>query len=292
MNVMLGLANGNIPTDPSAFTPQLVASWEAQGIRCLAVAFAQPYGDVPSSTWHDLRHMLADGGVAISQFTGVNANLVHSDVQVREQGLRRVADAIPAAEALGATMIASGCGTNHPNWAEHFYGPAPLNHAPETEDRLVESLRHVADLIADSNLLYAIECHQLSTMRSPEVIRDVLDRVDSAQIVANFDPVNLLDSANAAYTNGDRIRHMIRTVGPRYGPSCHVKDLAVGTGFICHLDEVAPGEGLLDFGALFEAVLALPGPTALIVEHLPAGRTDAAVAFVRNAARDHGLELV
>lgn len=291
MHAVLGLANGGVPNDPAAFNRELTESWRQRGIGCLSVALPRPHTELSRTALRDLRRLLADSAIRVSQFANVNANLVHPDPQVRSAALDRVAAAIPAADALGARMILSGPGSCNPMWTEHFYGPDSLNYAPETEDRLVDSLTRIAELIDDTALIYTIECHQLTTMRSPAVIRRILDRVDHPRVVANFDPVNMIDSAFAAYTNADRIPEMVQVMGPRYGPSCHVKDIAVCAEFVYVSREVAPGEGLIDLDTIFAAASQLPGPVDLIVEHLSSDDAHAAVELVRTRALAAGVEL-
>ena len=291
MAMMLGLANGDVPTTLAGYTEDLAASWAEMGIRCLAVNFRQPHADVEVGA-NTVRSRLAEHGVYVAQFAGVNANFVHHEAAIRREGRESVRQAIGAAVQIGATMISSGCGTNSDDYRSNFYAPHPLNYSVDAQGRLVDELRAIAPMIEAAGLLYTIECHQLSTMRSPEIIRAVMDAVDSPAIVANFDPVNLLDSAVAVLENASRMKHMIDTVGPRYGPSCHVKDVRLTNTFVCHIDEVQPGDGMLNYDAYFEAVSTLPGPTALIVEHLDAARSTEGVRYVRERAIAAGVELL
>ncbi len=55
-----------------------------------------------------------------------------------------------------------------------------------------------------------------------------------------------------------------------------------------HISEAAPGDGWLDLDAFFEVVTQLGEGTAVIVEHLPADRALAAIAFVKEAAEQRG----
>jgi sugar phosphate isomerase/epimerase len=291
MTMMLGLADGDIPRSVRHFTPELAANWAAQGIRCLCTGFSEELPEV-ASLGAAARVMLADHGIHIAQFAGVNANFSHHDESVRAEGRRRVAQAIDAATAIGATMINSGCGTNSDDYRAHFYAPHELNFSAAAAERLVSELRGIAPAVEDAGLLYSIECHQLTTMSSPVVIRQVLDEVDSPAIVANFDPVNLLNSAAAVFDNAQRMQNMVETIGSRFAPSCHIKDVVISDQLVCHISEAAPGEGLLDLQGFFSAAASLPGPTALIVEHLAPENSAAGVRFVRDVAISCGVEFL
>jgi len=287
----LGLADGDIPRNPAAFSEARIADWAALGIRCLSVNFAAgPTGVLNEVA--DLRSRLADSGIHVAQMAGVNANFVHASPEVRAEAHRRVLAAIPTAVELGATMISSGAGTSRDDWQQNFYAPHADNYSDRAKADLVEGLRGIAPHIEAGGIHYTIECHQLSAMRSPEVIREVLDAVDSPAITANFDPVNLLDSAVAVFDNAARMRHIMDVVGPRYGASCHLKDVAITDEFVCRMLEVQPGEGVLDYDVFFEVVRRLPDGSALIVEHLTADRSAEGVRHVRELAIAAGIELL
>lgn len=313
MGLYLGLANGDVPKDPYAFTPALARAWSERGVRCLAVGFREVPQAETARAAVELRPLLTDHGIHISQYVGINAHLAHVDPGRRADGIRRIREAVPAARALDATMMQSGVGTNAvaglgtpplpPPSGEphHHYAPHPDNYSPAARDGLVAALREVATMMADEGMVFSLECHQLTTVRSARVIRDVLDEVDSPAVVANFDPVNLLDSATAVYANAARMREMADVLLPpdgvaRLGPSCHVKDVVLRRGLVCHIDEEAPGAGVLDLPVLLELAQRLPAGrrdgAALIVEHLAAGSAHAALDHVREAALAQGVELL
>jgi sugar phosphate isomerase/epimerase len=241
-----------------------------------------------------VRAMLADHGLHVAEFAGVNANLVHPDQAVRDEAVERVQAAIEPASALGARYINSGAGSCSPGWRESFYRPDAGNFTPEAEDRAVDTLSRIARVIDDSDLLYAVECHQLTTMRSAEVIRRVLDRVDHPRIFANFDPINLLDTAFAAFTSADRIPEMIDAVGRRYAQTCHVKDVVVTDAMPYESCEAPPGQGLVQIETIFAAAQRLPGdgPVDLIVEHLDPQNAATSVELVRQRAVESGIPLM
>ncbi|MFW6598380.1 sugar phosphate isomerase/epimerase family protein [Propionibacteriaceae bacterium Y2011] len=300
MGMFLGLANGDIPRDPTGFSADLVNGWAERGIRCLAFGFPSIPQSATAEAAKELRPLLDDHGIHVSQYVGVNANLASIDPAARAEGLERIRAAIPAAQALDTTMIQSGAGTNSPTATSH-YSPHPDNYSDRAREGLIEALSTIAPEIADAGLLYSLECHLLTTMRSVEVIREVLDAVDSDVIVANFDPVNMLDSPTAVYDNAARMAHMVDVMVPtdgpsRYGPTSHIKDVVLHDKLVSHIDEVAPGKGVLDLDAFFAAATKLPtgrrNGTALIVEHLGPDASYEGIDLVREAAIARGVELL
>jgi sugar phosphate isomerase/epimerase len=260
----------------------------------VAVGFARPAAEVSVELMRDVRAMLSDEGIHVSEFAGVNANLVHPDPAVREQAVERVRAAVGPASALGAACVNSGPGSCSESWRESFYRPDTGNFTPEAEDRAVDTLTRIARVIEDTDLVYTVECHQLTTMRSATIIRRVLDRVDHPRIRANFDPINLLDSAYVAFTNAERIPEFIDTVGPRYAHTCHVKDVIVTDEMPFESHEAPPGQGLVRSETIFAAAQRLPGdqPVDLIVEHLDPKNAEASVELVRQRALEAGITLI
>lgn len=284
----LGLAGDLIPRDPAALTPVVARDLAALGISAVVTHFAVPHETLVGAPGERVRAVLADAGLRIVQAAGCNANLVHPDPAARADALARLRVSLAAARALGAEMVLTGCGSRHLSF---FYGPSPENYLPETRALLIESLHRAAPLAEEAGVVLALECHVLTTLDTPEHIRAILDAVGSSWVRANFDPVNLLGDLPSLYQNGDFIRRTIAQLAPHYVACAHVKDIAPAPAFVLHLDEVPPGEGLLDFDAFFDACAALGDGAALVVEHLPAEQVPVALAFVRRGAARRGIVL-
>ena len=285
MKMRIGLAGDLIPRDPAEITPELARKLTAMGITALVTHFQPP----PDATMgKQVGMVLADAGIHIVQATGYNPNLVHPDGAVRKAALVRLSGAFAAARSLGAEMVISGCGSHH---SDFFYGPAAANHTPETRERLVESLRRAAPMVEEAGMVLALECHVLTTLDSPEHIREILDAVGSPWIRANFDPVNLLGDLPSLYNNGAAIEHMARLLSSLYVPCAHLKDVAPQAELVLHLAEVPPGTGLLDYDAFFAVCRQLGENTALVIEHLPAEQVPDAIAFLKRNALRRRIEL-
>jgi sugar phosphate isomerase/epimerase len=279
----LGVAGGPLPTQVDLLTAEVAAELADCGVRAVVTHFDLLALAADLAVAERARELLGDAGIRVVQAGGFRTSFVAPS----DGGLERLRDALRAAAELGADMFITGCGSHDP---ESFYGPHPRNHAPESRRCLAESLKRAAPIAEAAGVKIALECHQLTTLDTPEHIREVLDDVDSEWVVANFDPVNLLDSAQAVWDSGNRIRHMIETVGPRYGPSAHAKDVVVVRDSLpVQLKEAAPGTGSLDWAAFFDACRALGDGTAVIVEHLDHEAAVAALGHVREAGEQHGI---
>ena len=282
----LGVAGGPVPRDPSDVDAALARDLADLGVRVLTTHFQPTPEAVGGEPARRVRAILAEQGISIVQATGYNPQLTHPDDVVLDAELRRLQAAFDTARDLGAEMIISGCGSRH---ATHFYGPHPANHAPETRARLIASLRRAVPFAEATGVVLAMECHVTTALDTPEHIRDVLDGVDSRWVRANFDPVNLLGSFGAVWSNGQAMRHMWEVLGPCYTKSAHIKDVVADPDLVVHISEAPPGEGMLDLDVFFDVCSRLGNDTAVIVEHLPPDQARTAIAYVRQAARERGI---
>ncbi len=283
----LGLAQ-IVPASPDELTPAVAARIRALGVTALVTHFEVPAADMRGIRGHRLGRVLADAGLGIVQYGGLRPNLVTADAVRRRDSIREIGEFLRTAAFLRADMVVTGCGSHHP---DHPYGPSPENYSARSRDLLVSSLVELADRAADTGTMLAMEAHCLTTLESPETVREILDAVDSPWIRANFDPVNFLGSVRAVYSSGAAAQHAARVLQPRLAPAAHIKDVAVEAELVLHIAETVPGTGVLDLPSVLAACRRfLPPPATLIVEHLGAGDVPSALAHVTSVAAGCGIE--
>ena len=282
----LGLAQGLVPEDPDQLTPALAQQIAALGVTRITTHFDIPPGSLAGSRGREIAALLADAGISVAQCAGLSPNLISPDAAVRAASIADLAELMRSAQALGAQMVLSGCGSFHPTFP---YGPARENHAPETRLRLTESIRQLARHAEDAGVPMALECHLLTTLDTPEHVREIFDAVDSPFACANFDPVNFVSSLDAVWASGQVAEHAARTIGPRLAPSIHIKDLVVEADLVLKIAEVPPGQGIMDLDAVIESCRHLPEDSSLIVEHFGPEESEAALAYVKALAERHGM---
>ncbi len=284
----LGVSDGPVPLLPSEVDSALAADLAALGVRVLTTHFEPTPEDVGGEPARRVRAVLAEHGISIVQATGYNPQLTHPDDAVLDVEIGRLRKAFETARDLGAEMILSGCGSRH---ATRFYGPHPDNHTPATRERLIGSLRRVVPFAEATGIVLAMECHVTTALDTPEHIREVLESVDSRWVRANFDPVNMLGSFGAVWSNGQAMRHMWDVLGSCYSRSAHIKDVVADPDLVVHISEAPPGHGLLDLDVFFDVCSRLGEDTSVIVEHLPGDQARAAIQFVKQAAGARGIAM-
>ena len=134
----------------------------------------------------------------------------------------------------------------------------------------------------------ALECHLLTTLDTPEHVREIFDAVDSPFACANYDPVNFVSSLDAVYDSGAVAEHVAATIGPRLAPSCHIKDLS-SSPISCSRSPSARRDGIMDLDGVIESCRHLPEDSSLIVEHFGPEESATALRYVAGLAERHGL---
>jgi sugar phosphate isomerase/epimerase len=282
----LGLAQGAVPVDATKVDAALAARLAEAGVDAIVTHFAQPATEIAAGLGGRIRRALESSGVYVAQATAYNPDLVgRPDDKTLKN---RIAEAAEAANALGARMLLTGCGSHHPSFP---YGAAASNHTPETEERLVATLSSLVPIMQGAGIPLALECHTLTTLGDAPTVRRILDAVDSPWMLANFDPVNLLGDVRAVFASGKRMRQDFDTLRPRLAPSAHLKDLTVRAALVVHIDEVPLGEGELDLDAFFDCCLELPENATIVVEHLDEPRSWEALRYAREQATARGIAL-
>ncbi len=283
----LGLANGPLPSTSEGLTVDLADRLRDWGIHALALHL-QDAEELVARGGRRIRALLADRDIRVVQSTGFAPNLVDPDPDVRREAHARVRRGLAAAEALGAVMVNTGVGSNHPTFA---YGPHPANHSSVAIDTLVANLRALCPEAQDRGLLLSLEPHVQTTIGDPDTIAAIVGAVDHPALRVNFDPVNLLGTLPEVFDAGAAIGRMGRRMAPFLAPSAHVKDIRPLPELVLHLAEVAPGEGYVGWAAYFAVCRDLGDGAALIVEHLHGDAVEAALEATVALATRHGVTL-
>lgn len=275
---------GLLPGNPAEITEAHARRVRELGFTGASVMLMDP-ADVPHAALRQAHRILADQGIRVAQANARYPALVSVDATGRSEGVRLAQAACRAARLLDPVYLLIRPGGLNPggDWRPHRD-----NHTPETQDRLVDSLRQVCQVAESEGVTIGLECHAISPLDSPERVRTVLAAVNSPVLRYNADPVNFITSFQDAYHSTELLEHIFAVLGPHV-ISAHVKDARLGDRLVIHIDECAPGEGIFDlatFMRLFDHYL--PDGYALI-EHLPDEKIPAAKQALDEVVASAGL---
>ncbi len=232
--------------------------------------------------------MLEDANLDLVQF-GITYEecLFHPDVAVREAAIASVQRGMATAASLNVHHYLFRPGSLNPDgaWTSHRD-----NHLPESMERLIETLKPIAAYAEQHELTLVMETHAVSIMGSPEICREVVERVGSDRLRIVMDFVNHFQTLLQVYNSEERLNHIFDVMGP-VAPMAHIKDISVQNGLVLHLNEEVPGEGELELGVALKRFDELYPNGYGLIEHLPAEKIPLANENVRRIATENGVRI-
>jgi len=191
-----------------------------------------------------------------------------------------------------AERIAAQCCVNIAgSLGEQWDGPDPGNFDDETFERIVVTTREIIDAVKPERTVFALEMMPWVFPDSADSYLALVKAVDRKGFGVHFDPVNIVVSPRIYYRNGDMIRDFFAKLGPHIR-NCHAKDILLRGQLTVHLDEVIPGQGMLDYRTFLTELNKLHPDTTLIIEHLSTNEEYRQAAdFIRKTAAELHISL-
>lgn len=227
---------------------------------------------VPASTITDeraahVREVFDAQKLPLMQLWGPYPSLITPDHDRRRAGIEGARDLVRLAARMGVSESGVRPTSMSPrgDWA-----PDPRNYASDTEDRLVASLSEILDTAEQHGIDIVLECHVTTTLRSPEVIRRVIERTGSSRLKINLDLCNFVGDLPTAFDPVPMIHHAFDVLGP-FTSTVHVKDFYLEDRFVVHIAETVIGTGMMPFEPILERAHQLSPDMTVVIEHLPVG---------------------
>ena len=154
----------------------------------------------------------------------------------------------------------------------------------------MRSLRECAAAAEAAGVLLCLEGHQLVTLESAEVARDVLDQVDSRWVRCDYDSANWV-TRETVYESTRALTHDFDVLGDHI-VSCHAKDVWLENRLALHLQDGCPGQGHVDFRTLFRRMEALSPEYPIIAEGNTTEELPAVSALFHQIAQELGAPVL
>jgi sugar phosphate isomerase/epimerase len=242
--------------------------------------------DADNSTIRAYERAAQAADIVIAE-VGAWSNPLSSDAEERRAALGKCKAGLALADEIGARCCVNISGSRGKRWD----GPHVDNLTPETFYMIVEMVREIVDAVQPRRAFYTLETMPWMYPDSPESYLDLLRAIDRRQVAAHLDPVNILCSPQRYYANAALLRECFAKLGP-WIVSCHAKDILLHDQLTVHLDEMAPGEGELDYTVYLTELAKLDPDVPLILEHMhTADEYRAGAAYVRGVAQQVGVRL-
>ena len=240
----------------------------------------------PRHKAQQVRDMMEGEGVRLYQATGYWQNMVTPDESNRQEAVRVVQAALQLAGWMGARGIDTGPGSMNPDgpWFPH-----PDNWTESARKQLVKTLKDCTAAAEDANVFLSLESHQLVTLQTPEITKDILDEVDSSWVRCDYDSANWI-TLDTVYDTTSALNHHFDLLG-KHIVSCHAKDIWIENKLTLHLQDGCPGKGLMDFKTLFQRIEALSPDYPVIAEGNNTEELPAVSKLFHDTAQELGIRI-
>lgn len=235
------------------------------GFHGVGAHLTVPANTISNKTAAAVKSVIADQDVNFLQLWGPYPCIISPDESVRQAGVAQAQDIVK----LAAKMNVPGSGVRPTSLNPRGdWWPHPDNYAPETEDRLVKSLKEIIATADDYGVDIILETHQTSTLNSAQTIRRVIERTESERVKVNLDPANFMTDLQTVFNPASTINELFDRLGP-YIDTVHVKDVYVEDHFIVHISETVIGTGIMDLDTVLRRAYQAQPDGYVIIEHLP-----------------------
>jgi sugar phosphate isomerase/epimerase len=288
--IKLGRYGVEYTGDPEAYVRQYVD----EGYRAIYAPQLKP-GDPAIKA---LVAAVAKAGLVIGE-AGAWRNLIAHDETKRKANLQYAVDTLVAADEMGVVACVAFHGTvGHAAdpWQlsdNYDYGPHPDNLGEAGFQRMVDTARYVIDAVKPTRTKFSLEMVPWLITGTPQEYLRLIKAVDRPQFAAHIDAANMITSPQFYFDTPRMLREGFALLAP-YVVSAHAKDIVMqgGPGRISfHMDEVPPGEGMLDYRAYLRELNALRRDVPLMLEHFDKPEYDRGRDHIRRVGREIGVEV-
>lgn len=154
---------------------------------------------------------------------------------------------------------------------ELWDGAYVSNYHADTYALIVDSIRKIIDGVQPKRTFYTIEPMAWMLPDSPESYLKLLKDVDRQAFAVHLDCTNMISNPQRYLNRKAFIEKCFQLLGP-YIKSIHAKDIRMGRELPCHIYEVPPGEGVIDFKHFFRLCRKLDANLTVFSEHLSSWR--------------------
>ncbi len=201
-------------------------------------------------------------GLEVSAVSG-SFNSIHPDAGVRNEGVRRIALLSSRCRWLGTSIITVCTGRRD---AENMWRRHPANDDPEAWRDLVDTIHHLLEATAPSEVTLAFEPETANVVNSAAKARRLIEEIASPRLRVVLDPANLVSPEGLGDTAGV-IERAFQHLSP-YIVLAHAKDVAAPLPGDEDCRRVSAGKGVLDYRLYLKFLQSSGYEGALILHDL------------------------
>jgi sugar phosphate isomerase/epimerase/pimeloyl-ACP methyl ester carboxylesterase len=199
-------------------------------------------------------------------------NMIHPDSATRREGLRRLGEIASSCAELGAPLVTLCTGTRD---AEDMWRPHPQNDSAEAWQDLLVSMEEALKIADRHDVFLGVEPETANVVNTAKKARRLLDEMKSSRLKIVLDAANLFRPGEGA-----RMAEILDEAFALLGGDialAHAKDFREGA----ILQNVAAGQGMLDWPRLLRLLRAAGFDGPLILHGLAEAEVKTSTAFLR-----------
>ena len=219
------------------------------------------YGHYSPGLARMIRNKLEERDIHVAVL-GCYINPTNPDEGARQAEVRKFIEHLKYARTIGADMVGTETGRY-----DAAFNVVPYTYTEGCYQLLLKSMREIVSAAEKLGVIVGVEAVHDHTLYSPEMMRRFLEDIDSPNVEAILDPVNLISAEN--YKDQDEvINKAFRLYGDRISV-IHVKDFAIQDGEPVFANV---GDGLFHYEPLMKNLKQDKPYTAMLLEESNTGR--------------------
>jgi sugar phosphate isomerase/epimerase len=209
-------------------------------------------------------------------------NMIHPDIEVRRDGLRRLGVLAGACDRLGTSTVTLCTGTRD---SEDMWRRHPDNASPEAWRDLLATMREALETAEEHGITLAFEPEAANVVDSAEKGRRLLDEMRSPRLKVVMDAANLFDVRDPA-RRLSRAEEILEEAFEFLGGDLllvHAKDVNASG------EVVAVGKGDLDYDLYLKHLNEAGYGGPLVMHGLAEEEVESSLAFLRRKLAELGI---
>lgn len=202
---------------------------------------------------------------------GCYINPTNPDEKMRQAEVRKFIEHLKYAKAIGADMVGTETGRYDAD-----FKVVPYTYTEGCYQLLLKSMREIVSAAEKLGVIVGIEAVHDHTLYCPEMMRRFLEDMNSPNVEAILDPVNLISAEN--YQNQDEILEKVfKLYGDRIS-MIHIKDFVMKDG---QPEFAYVGDGLFHYETLMKLLKKEKPYAAMLLENSNTERYHSDVAYLQ-----------
>jgi len=248
-------------------------------VKTFATSIPEDWTDVEVE---EARKFLDEHGMRVGEFSRYYKALGGYNLDEHELALQNYRRQLRHARIIGASCV--GFGVLRGRGTPHMW----------SQETWEYTISVVAELVREAEAAgvdVAAHPHLMSPICSVERYKALLEAVGSPRLKILMDIVNLTEP-HMVFRTTELINKIFDELGDAI-ITLHAKDVMISGGgkIVVHIDEAVPGAGFMDYATILRRLDALAHDVTVYVEHFPYPETVAGQQYIREVAREIGVNL-